>query len=139
MPHLSGIKKAHRRRRVVERGQKIGFDVIDLCRGCPQTVQNVGNVHLCELPEPFLDNLDGNLLFSQPDGISGAALDFRDQLHQRVHVLGGILRAERVIFDLISDALFQTPSLNQSISISRRRLRRIDRWIRIAKLRIDII
>ena len=38
----------------------------------------------------------------------------------------------RGIFDLIFDALFQTPSLNQSISISRRRLRRIDRWIRIA-------
>lgn len=81
MPHLSGIEKAHRRRRIVERGQKIGFDVIDLCRGCPQAVQNVGNVHLCELPEPFLDDLDGDLLFSQPDGISGAALDFRDQLH----------------------------------------------------------
>lgn len=131
MLHLSGIEKAHRRRRIVERGQKIGFDVIDLCRGCPQAVQNVGNVHLCELPEPFLDDLDGDLLFSQPDGISGAALDFRDQLHQRVHVLGGILRAERVIFDLISDALFQTPSLDQSPTISRRFCRR-DRWIRIA-------
>lgn len=115
MPHLSGIEKAHRRRRIVERGQKIGFDVIDLCRGCPQAVQNVGNVHLCELPEPFLDDLDGDLLFSQPDGISGAALDFRDQLHQRVHVLGGILRAERVIFDLI---LTRSSKLHRSINRS---------------------
>ena len=94
MPHLSGIKKAHRRRRVVERGQKIGFDVIDLCRGCPQAVQNVGDVHLVQLAEPLLDDPNGDLLFSQPDGISGAALDFRDQLHQRVHILSGILRAE---------------------------------------------
>lgn len=138
MPHLSGIEKAHRHRRVVERGQKIGFYVIDLCCCVFQAVQNVLNVHLRELPEPFLDDLDGDLLFSQPDGISGAALDFRDQLHQRVHVLGGILRAERVIFDLIFDALFQTPSLDQSISSSRR-LRRGDRWIRIARIRIIII
>ena len=69
MPHLSGIKKAHRRRRVVERGQKIGFDVIDLCRGCPQTVQNVGNVHLRELAEPLLDDLNGDLFFAQPDSL----------------------------------------------------------------------
>ena len=76
MPHLCGIEKAHRRRRVVERGQKIGFDVIDLCRGCPQAVQNVGDVHLRELLEPLLDDLDGNLLFSKTDSVGGAALDF---------------------------------------------------------------
>ena len=67
MPHLCGIEKAHRRRRVVERGQKIGFDVIDLCCGCPQAVQNIGNVHLVQLAEPLLDDLDGDLVFSQTD------------------------------------------------------------------------
>ncbi len=116
MPHLCGIEKAHRRRRIVERGQKIGFDVIDLCRGCPQAVQNVGNVHLGELPESFLYDFDGDLLFTQPDSVGGAALDFRDQLHQRVHVLSGVLRTERVIFDLISNALFSN-SIARSISL----------------------
>ena len=136
MPHLCGIEKAHRRRRVVERSQKIGFDVIDLCCGCPQAVQNIGNVHLAQLAKPLLDDLDGDLVFSQTDSIGGAALHFSDQLHQRVHVFACILRTERVILDLLFDALFQAPSLNPSIS---RRFRRGDRWIRITKLRIIII
>lgn len=136
MPHLCGIEKAHRRRRVVERGQKIGFDVIDLCRGCPQAVQNVGNMHLIQLAEPLLDDLDGDLIFSETDSSGGTALHLCDQFHHRVHVFACILRTERVILDLIFDALFQASSLDPSIS---RRFRGGDRWIRITKLRIIII
>ena len=88
-------KKAHRRRRVVERGQKIGFDVIDLCRGCPQAVQNVGNVHLCELPEPLLDNLDGDLFFF-PAGRKREA--HRDQRLTSVQQVSRRLPRERGLF-----------------------------------------
>ena len=95
-------------------------------------------MHLAQLAKPLLDDLDGDLVFSQTDSIGGAALHFSDQLHQRVHVFDSVLRTERVIFDLLFDTFFQAPSLDQSSSISRR-FRRGDRWIRITKLRIIII
>lgn len=101
MPHLGGIEKAHRRRRVVQRGQKIGFDVIDFCGGLLQAVQNVLDVHLRELPKPLLDDLDGNLLFPETDFTGSAAQNLCDQLHQGVHVLMGIPLAYGGIPNLI--------------------------------------
>ena len=95
-------------------------------------------MYLRELSKPLLDDLDGDLLFAQANGIGGTALHLCNQLHQRVHVLGSVLRTERVILDLLFDALFQTPSLDQSPSISRR-FRGGDRWIRITRFRIIII
>ena len=55
MPHGRGIVKAYRHRRVVQRRQQIGPDIMNFGCGLFQRVDDVLNMASVQLQEPFLD------------------------------------------------------------------------------------
>jgi len=57
MPHSGGIVRAYRHRRVVERRQQIGPDIIDFCGGLPKGFRNISDMPAVKLLESLLDSL----------------------------------------------------------------------------------
>ena len=59
MPHSGAIVRAHRHRRIVERRQKIGPNIIDFCGGLLHGFYDVLDVLTVQLQETPLDHLNG--------------------------------------------------------------------------------
>ncbi len=80
MPHSGSIVRAHRHRRVVERREKIGPDVVDFRCGLTQSLHDVLDMGALQLSETLLHDLRGNVLTTDPHGGRGAAQHIHHEL-----------------------------------------------------------
>ena len=70
---IGGTVRAYRHRRVVERRQQIGPNIIDFCGGLFQRVDHILDVLAVKLEETGSDRLRGNVAAPDPYGGGGAA------------------------------------------------------------------
>lgn len=70
---IGGTVRAYRHRRVVERRQQIGPNIIDFCGGLFQRADHILDVLAVKLEEAVSDRLRGNVAAADPYGGGGAA------------------------------------------------------------------
>ena len=129
------IVRIYRGRRLIQCGKQICADVTDGCAGFLHTVQHIGDMETVKLAKPFPDRGNGNLLAADANTGLRRAKCVVQQLDDGFDGCFPVLGNQNFVVQIFIELL----SAIKSVVSIRRRLRRIDRWIRIAKLRIDII
>ena len=122
-------------RRLIQSGKQICADVTNGCAGSLHTVQHIGDMETVKLAKPFSNGSNGNFLATDTNAGLCRAKRIGQQLDDGFDGCFTVLGNQNFVVKLFIEPL----SAIESIISIRRRLRRIDRWIRIAKLRIDII
>ena len=131
----SAIVRIYRDWRLIQSGKQICADVTNGRAGFLHTVQHIGDMETVKLTKAFPDSGNGNFLAADTNTRLCCAERIGQQLDDGFDGCFTVLGNQNFVVQLFIELLSATESI---ISI-RRRLRRIDRWIRIAKLRIDII
>lgn len=129
------IVRIYRGRRLIQSGKQICADVTNGCAGFLHTVQHIGDMETVKLAKPFSNGSNGNFLATDTNAGLCRAERISQQLDDGFDGFFVVLCDQNIIVQYIAE----TFSAIESVVSIRRRLRRIDRWIRIAKLRIDII
>ena len=122
-------------RRLIQSGKQICADVTNGCAGSLHTVQHIGDMETVKLAKPFSNGSNGNFLATDTNAGLCRAERISQQLDDGFDGFFVVLCDQNIIVQYIAETL----SAIESVVSIWRRLRRIDRWIRIAKLRIDII
>ena len=122
-------------RRLIQSSKQICADVTDGCAGSLHTVQHIGDMETVKLAKPFSNGSNGNFLATDTNAGLCRAERISQQLDDGFDGFFVVLCDQNIIVQYIAETL----SAIESVVSIWRRLRRIDRWIRIAKLRIDII
>lgn len=122
-------------RRLIQSGKQICADVTNGCAGSLHTVQHIGDMETVKLAKPFSNGSNGNFLATDTNAGFCRAERISQQLDDGFDGFFVVLCDQNIIVQYIAETL----SAIESVVSIWRRLRRIDRWIRIAKLRIDII
>ena len=122
-------------RRLIQSGKQICADVTNGCAGSLHTVQHIGDMETVKLTKTFPDSGNGNFLAADTNARLCCAERIGQQLDDGFDGFFVVLCDQNIIVQYIAETL----SAIESVVSIWRRLRRIDRWIRIAKLRIDII
>ena len=128
---IGGTVRAYRHRRVVERRQQIGPNIIDFCGGLFQRADHILDVLAVKLEEAVSDRLRGNVAAADPYGGGGAAYRVQHQLQKVVYVIVGVLPPQTLVVNI----RFQFFSSLVSIYLQSRRwgLSGGDGWIRLDK------
>ena len=121
------IVRIYRGRRLIQSGKQICADVTNGCAGFLHTVQHIGDMETVKLTKPFTDGGKGNFLAADTDAGLCRAERIGQQLDDGFDGCFTILGNQNFVVQLFIELLSATESV---VSI-RRRLRRIDRWIRI--------
>ena len=100
MPHSGGIIRTYRHRRVVERRQQIGPDIIDFCGGLVQRVDYILDMLTVKLEKTVPDRLRGNIAAADPYGRGSAAYHVQHQLQQVVYVIAGMLPSQTLVINI---------------------------------------
>ena len=129
------IVRIYRGRRLIQSGKQICADVTNGCAGSLHTVQHIGDMETVKLAKPFSNGSNGNFLATDTNAGLCRAERISQQLDDGFDGFFVVLCDQNIIVQYIAETL----SAIESVVSIWRRLRRIDRWIRIAKLRIDII
>ena len=129
------IVRIYRGRRLIQSGKQICANVTNGCVGFLHTVQHIGDMETVKLTKAFPDSGNGNFLAADTNAGLCRAERISQQLDDGFDGCFTVLGNQNFVVKLFIEPL----SAIESIISIRRRLRRIDRWIRIAKLRIDII
>ena len=122
-------------RRLIQSGKQICADVTNGCAGSLHTVQHIGDMETVKLAKPFSNGSNGNFLATDTNAGLCRAERISQQLDDGFDGFFVVLCDQNIIVQYIAETL----SAIESVVSIWRRLRRLDRWIRIAKLRIDII
>ena len=131
----SAIVRIYRDWRLIQSGKQICADVTNGRAGFLHTVQHIGDMETVKLTKPFTDGSNGNFLATDTNAGLCRAERISQQLDDRFDGFFVVLCDQNIIVQYIAETL----SAIESVVSIRRRLRRIDRWIRIAQIRIDII
>ena len=129
------IVRIYRGRRLIQSGKQICADVTNGCAGFLHTVQHIGDMETVKLAKPFSNGSNGNFLATDTNAGLCRAERISQQLDDGFDGFFVVLCDQNIIVQYIAE----TFSAIESVVSIRRRLRRIDRWIRIAQIRIDII
>lgn len=129
------IVRIYRGRCLIQSGKQICADVTNGCAGSLHTVQHIGDMETVKLAKPFSNGSNGNFLATDTNAGLCRAERISQQLDDGFDGFFVVLCDQNIIVQYIAETL----SAIESVVSIWRRLRRIDRWIRIAKLRIDII
>ena len=87
MPHSGGIVRAYRHRRVVERREQIGPDIIDFCGGLLEGVDHILDVRAIQLQKTPFHRLRRQNLLADADGGGGTAHHIHDQFQKALHIV----------------------------------------------------
>ena len=122
------IVRIYRGRRLIQSGKQICADVTNGCADFLHTVQHIGDMETVKLAKPFSNGSNGNFLATDTNAGLRRAERISQQLDDRFDGFFVVLCDQNIIVQYIAETLSATESV---VSI-RRRLRQIDRWIRIA-------
>ena len=122
------IVRIYRGRRLIQSGKQICADVTNGCADFLHTVQHIGDMETVKLAKPFSNGSNGNFLATDTNAGLRRAERISQQLDDRFDGFFVVLCDQNIIVQYIAETL----SAIESVVSIRRRLRRIDRWIRIA-------
>lgn len=137
VPYSGCIVRAYRHRRIVERRQQIGPDIIDFCGGLPQRFNNIPDMPAVKLLETLLDSLRWQELPADPHSGGGAAYHVNNQFQETFHIIVGKFLLKLTIADVFFDNLSLLESIYPQFILGG--LSGGDGWIRLDKISLDFL